>query len=71
MKARNVALVAVAAGAVAGLVWWRRRSACVPEPVAQLGLADGSVQLLDRSDPLTTELETLAAGVRDSLTGGV
>ena len=70
MKARNVALVAAAAGAVAGLVWWRRRSSRAPEPAVQLGLADGSVQTLDRSDPLTTELETLAAGVRDSLTGG-
>ena len=36
----------------------------------QLGLRDGAVQALDRSDPSTTELETLAAGVRDSLTGG-
>ena len=36
----------------------------------QLGLSDGAVHALDRSDPSTTELETLAAGVRDSLTGG-
>jgi hypothetical protein len=36
----------------------------------QLGLWDGAVRTLDRSDPSTVELETLAAGVRDSLTGG-
>jgi hypothetical protein len=36
----------------------------------QFGSADGSVQTLGRSDPLTIELETLAADVRDSLTGG-
>ncbi len=70
MKARNVALVAAAAGAVAGLVCWRRRSARAPEPAVQFGSADGSVQTLGRSDPLTIELETLAADVRDSLTGG-
>ena len=70
MKARNVALVAAAAGTAAGVFWWRRRSSRVPEPAVQLGLADGAVQVLDRSDPSTTELETLAAGVRDSLTGG-
>jgi hypothetical protein len=71
VKARNVVFAAAAAaGAVAGLVWWRRRSSRTPEPVVQLGLDDGSVQMLDRSDPLTIELETLAAGVRDTLTGG-
>ena len=36
----------------------------------QLGLGDGAVQTLDHSDPSTAELEALAAGVRDSLTGG-
>lgn len=70
MRARNLALVAAAAGAVAGLVCWRRRSSRAPEPAVQLGLRDGSVSTLDRSNPLTTELVTLAAGVRDSLTGG-
>ena len=70
MKARSVALVAAAAVAVAGLVWWRRRSSRVPELAVQLGLGDGSVQTLDHSDPLATELEALATGVRDSLTGG-
>ena len=33
-------------------------------------LLDGAVQTLDPSDPSTAELEALAAGVRDSLTGG-
>jgi hypothetical protein len=70
VKARNVALAAVAAGTVAGAVWWRRRSARAPEPAVQLGLTDGAVHKLDRSDPSTIELETLAAGVRDSLPGG-
>ena len=70
MKARTLALPVVAAGAVAGLVWWRRRSARAPQPVVQLGLSDGAVQTLDSTDPSTAELETLAAGVRDTLTGG-
>jgi hypothetical protein len=70
VKGRNVALVAAAAGAVAGLVWWRRRSTAPPEQQAQLGLLDGAVRALDRSDHSTTELEALAARVRDSLTGG-
>ena len=70
MKARNVALVAAAAGAAAGLVWWRRRSSAPAEPLVQLGQRGGTVRALDRSDPSTTELETLAARVRDSLTGG-
>jgi hypothetical protein len=70
VKARTLALPVVAAGAVAGLIWWRRRSARTPQPVVQLGLSDGAVQTLDPSDPSTAELEALAAGVRDSLTGG-
>jgi hypothetical protein len=70
VKARDIALVAAAATAVAGAVWWRRRSPTPAEPLVQLGLRDGAVRALDRSDPSTTELETLAAGVRDSLTGG-
>jgi hypothetical protein len=70
VKARNLALVAAAAGAVAGIVWWRRRSFAPPEPQVQLGLRDGAVHALDPADPSTTELETLAARVRDSLTGG-
>ncbi len=70
MKPRHVALVAATAGAVAGVVWWRRRASAPPEPQVQLGLQDGVVHALDRTDPLTIELETLAARVRDSLTGG-
>jgi len=38
--------------------------------VVQIGLDDGSLHTLDLSDPATAELQTLAAGVRDSLTGG-
>ena len=70
MKARTLALPVVAAVAVAGLVWWRRRSAPASRPAVQLGLRDGALQTLDPSDPSTAELEALAAGVRDSLTGG-
>ena len=70
MRARNVVLTLAAAGVVAGAFWWRRRSARAPEAAVQLGLADGAIHTLDRSDPSTTELETLAAGVRDSLPGG-
>jgi hypothetical protein len=70
MKARRVALLAVGAAAVAGLVWRRRRSPRTPEPAVQLGLADGSVLALDPTDPATGELQGLAAGVRGSFTGG-
>jgi hypothetical protein len=70
VKARNVAVLAAAAGALAALVWWRRRAPGPAEPQAQLGLPDGAVRVLDRTDPSTTELVTLAARVRDSLTGG-
>jgi hypothetical protein len=70
VRARNVALAAAAAGAVAGLLWWRRRSAVPVEPLAQLGQRGGVVRVLDRTDPSTTELQALAASVRDSLTGG-
>ncbi len=69
MKARRVAVLALAA-AFAGLVVWRRRSARPPEPVVQLGLADGSVHTLAPTDPASAELQALAAGVRDSSTGG-
>jgi hypothetical protein len=58
------------AGAAAACVWWRRRSPARVRPVVQLGLSGGAVRTLDPSDPSTTELETLAAGVRDSFTGG-
>ncbi len=70
MRARRVALLAALAGAVAGLVWWRRRAAEQPQPSVQIGLADGSVRTLDQDDPARAELEALADGVRDSLTGG-
>lgn len=70
MKARGVALLVLAAGAAAGLVWWRRRRARPPGAALQIGLADGSVRTLDPTDPATAELQALAAGVRDSLTGG-
>lgn len=68
MKARRVATVAAVAGAVAGLVWWRRRTAASP-PGVQIGLADGAVHTLEQDDPARAELEALAVGVRDSLTG--
>jgi len=70
VKARRVALVAALAGAVAGLVWWRRRAAAPPQPGVQIGLADGSVRTLDQDDPSCAEFEALAVGVRDSLPGG-
>jgi len=38
--------------------------------LVQFGVRDGAVRTLDLFDPATAELETLAAGVRDSLTGG-
>lgn len=70
MRARRVALIALTSAAVAGFVCWRRRSSRDSEPGVQLGLADGSVRPLDPTDPAIAELEELAAGVRDSLTGG-
>jgi hypothetical protein len=69
MRARTPALVAAVA-AVAAIVWWRRHSSARTEPLVQLGLSDGSVRTLDRTDPSTIELQALAAGVRDSFTGG-
>jgi hypothetical protein len=69
VKARTVALGAAVAGAVAGLVWWRRLTAVVPEAAVQLGTSDGAVHDLDEADPSRDELVALAAGVRDLLTG--
>lgn len=70
MKARRVALLAAVAGVSAGLVWRRRRSSAPPRQIAQLGLTDGSVHVLDETDPSRAELVALATAVRDSLTGG-
>ncbi|HTX68153.1 MAG TPA: hypothetical protein VMH50_03275 [Thermoleophilia bacterium] len=70
MKARRLALFAAGAGALAGLLVWRRRSARAPEPVVQLGLADGSVHSFHLTDPATARLQALAVGVRDPFTGG-
>jgi hypothetical protein len=70
MRARTVALAALGAVAVAGLVWWRRRTPAPADLLVQFGVRDGAVRTLDLFDPATAELETLAAGVRDSLTGG-
>lgn len=67
---RVLALLALVVGAVAGLVWWRRRRARPSRAAVQIGSADGSVRTLDPTDPATAELQALAAGVRDSLTGG-
>jgi Mg-chelatase subunit ChlD len=70
VKARGFALLALAAGAVAGVVWWRRRRERPARAAVQIGLTDGSVRTLDPTDPATAELQALAAGVRDSSTGG-
>ena len=69
MKARTVAVGAVAAGAVAGLILWRRRSRGSARPLLQLGLGDGSVETLAASNPSTAELESLAAAIRRALEG--
>ncbi len=70
MKGRTTLLLAgVAAGAVAFVVW-RRRSAPSRQDAFQLGLAGSTVLTLDQADPATSELEALAAGVRDSFPGG-
>jgi hypothetical protein len=69
MRARTLALFAAVA-AVAVIVWRRRHRSAQTEPLVQLGLSDGSVRALDRTDLSTLELQTLAAGVRDSFTGG-
>ena len=71
MKARRVALLAAGAVAVAGLVWWRRRAVAPPPPAVQLGLSDGAGHVLSEADSSRTELEALATGVRDSLSGGI
>jgi hypothetical protein len=70
MKLRTLALLALAAGFIAGVVMWRRRSSGPPAPAVQLGLAGGEVRALDPTDPATAELQELAAGVRDAFTGG-
>ncbi len=59
--------VAAAAGAVAGLVWWRRRASAPAATPAQIGLSDGSVHILEPGDPARGELEMLAARVSDAL----
>ena len=68
MRPRSVALIALAAGAVAGFVCWRRRGGSRPEMGVRLGLADGSVRVFDRADPAVGELERLALRVRTSMT---
>jgi hypothetical protein len=70
MKLRSLALTALAAGFVAGVVLWRRRSSGPPEPAVQLGFTGGEVRTLDPTDPATAGLQALAAGVRDTFTGG-
>lgn|GEM_PF-1489118 len=70
MKTRILALLVAVAVAVAAVVLWRRRSSGPAEPLVQLGLSNGAVHTLEHSDSSTIELETLAAGVRDSFTGG-
>ena len=70
MKLSRLALLALVAGFVAGLVVWRRRASGSPEPAVQLGLVGGEVRMLDPADPATVELQLLAAGVQDAFTGG-
>jgi hypothetical protein len=70
MKLRHLALIALAAGFVAGLIVWRRRRSGPPEQAVQLGMTGGEVRVLDPADPATAELQVLAAGVRDTFTGG-
>lgn len=68
MKARRLTLIALAAGSIAGLLWWRRRGGTSSSaPAAQLGLADGSVHVLDSSGPAAAELEGLAVAVRAAM----
>ncbi len=67
MRSRYVAAAALAAGAVAGLVLWRRRGGASPRPAVQLGLSDGSVHALDAADPDVATLERLADAVRRAL----
>jgi NAD(P)-dependent dehydrogenase (short-subunit alcohol dehydrogenase family) len=69
VKKIALALLALVAAGATALVW-RRRSGRLREPAVQLGLGDGAVHTLDRTDPSTAELEALAAGVRGTLTGG-
>ncbi len=69
MKARRITLIALAAGSIAGLLWWRRRGGTsVSQTSAQLGLADGSVHVLDSAGPAVAELESLSAAVRAVMT---
>ncbi len=70
MTARTLALLAGVAAGAAAVVLWRRRSARPQETALQLGLAGGTVLTLDPADPATSELQALAAGVRDSFPGG-
>jgi hypothetical protein len=70
MKLRTLALLALSAGFIAGVVVWRRRSSGPPEQAVQLGVSGGAVRALDPTDPATAELQALAAGVRDAFTGG-
>lgn len=68
MRLRSVAFIATTAGAVAGVVYWRRRRRhAVSLPPVQLGLADGSLEVPDKGDPVVAVLEVLAADVRRAL----
>lgn len=67
MRLRSAALIATIAGAVAGVVYWRRRRHAASLPPVQLGLADGGVEVPDEDDPTVAVLEVLAADVRRAL----
>jgi len=69
VKARRLTLIALAAGSIAGLLWWRRRGGTPSSPTpAQLGLADGSVHVLDSAGAAAAELEGLSVAVRGAMT---
>jgi hypothetical protein len=69
VRPRFIAGVALAAAAVAGFVWWRRRGGAQPGSLqVQFGYSDGGGRVLGAADPAAAELRSMAQDVRAAMT---